>query len=352
MLALSLSLGSWLGLGRPDAEKSKTSLAEARSQLDRLLTRAAPTPPSKDGKKEEERAIEVTPPKDTGGRPNIDPNEVASVRAWPELNPEASIERGFVVAEGPMHEPGDNHRLVTLTFDDGPFIETTPVVLKMLAYYKLHATFFVVGQYLQGETRRDITTRKLLKRIAAEGHLIGNHTMDHSRLTVASHTRVLSQIDDGAAAIEKVTGKRPVLFRPPFGELDDFSRAAVKERGLDVVLWSVEVNDMQRSDPHQMFKELKAQIDHKEGGIVLLHDIRKTSVAALRELLEWLRDHKWDPSRPERVGYEVVDLPTYLKAVAANPQPFETREELSKAREQRRAQAVANTLRAHARKKD
>src|SRR5438105_3313661 len=104
VLALSLSLGSWLGLGRPDADKSRTSFAEARGHLDRLLTRAAPTPPTKGTKKEEERAIEMAPPKDTGGRPTIDPNDVASLRAWPELNPEASIERGFVVAEGPMHE--------------------------------------------------------------------------------------------------------------------------------------------------------------------------------------------------------------------------------------------------------
>jgi hypothetical protein len=92
---------------------------------------------------------------------------------------------------------------------------------------------------------------------------------------------------------------------------------------------------MKREDSHQMFREITRALDYKEGGIVLLHDIRFTSVAVLRELLPWLDEHKWDPKRPHRVGYEVVDLPTYLRAAAANPQPYESREELDKVREQR-----------------
>jgi hypothetical protein len=147
---------------------------------------------------------------------------------------------------------------------------------------------------------------------------------------------VLEQIDEGSASIERVTGKKPLLFRPPFGELDDFGRAAVRERGLDVLLWNIEVNDMQRDDPHEMLKDITRQLNHKEGGIVLLHDIRKTSVAVVRELLVWLNEHRWDPKKPSRVGYEVVDLPTYLRAVAAAPQPYETREDLEKARDARR----------------
>ena len=100
---------------------------------------------------------------------------------------------------------------------------------------------------------------------------------------------MLEQIDQGAASIERVTGKRPVLFRPPFGKLDDFGQQAVRERGLDLLLWSVEKQDMQRVDSHEVFRELVGQIEYKEGGIVLLHDIRWTSIAVLRELLGWLQ---------------------------------------------------------------
>jgi peptidoglycan/xylan/chitin deacetylase (PgdA/CDA1 family) len=144
---------------------------------------------------------------------------------------------------------------------------------------------------------------------------------------------VLQQIDEGAASIERVTGKRPILFRPPFGKLDDFGQAAVRERGLDLLLWSVEKQDMQRADSHEVFRELVGQIEYKEGGIVLLHDIRWTSIAVLRELLDWLHVHRWDPKKPSRLGYEIVDLPAYLREVAASPLPYETRDKLEEARE-------------------
>jgi peptidoglycan/xylan/chitin deacetylase (PgdA/CDA1 family) len=335
VLAISLTAGSWLGLGRPDPSRAREVVATAKQEVVARATGASPAgaspaPSAAPRPAEEDKAIGLGQPR------AADPSAVPALRPWPELNPDASIERGWIVAEGPRHEPGDTHRLVTLTFDDGPFLETTPTILKLLAAYKLRATFFVVGRYLDGDTRRDEATRRLLKKIDAAGHLIGNHTHDHSRLTIASHTRVLEQIDEGSASIERVTGKKPLLFRPPFGELDDFGRAAVRERGLDVLLWNIEVNDMQRDDPHEMLKDITRQLNHKEGGIVLLHDIRKTSVAVVRELLVWLNEHRWDPKKPSRVGYEVVDLPTYLRAVAAAPQPYETREDLEKARDARR----------------
>ena len=238
-----------------------------------------------------------------------------------------------MVAEGPAHEPGDGRRLVTLTFDDGPFLETTPSVLRVLAAYDLHATFFTIGEYLDGDDKRHAATRRLLQKIVAAGHLVGNHTWDHAHLAQISHTRALGEIDEGAAAIERAIGQRPTLFRPPFGELDAFGEAAAAERHLDVILWNVEVNDMKRDDPHAMFRELVRQLDAKEGGVVLLHDIRFTSIAALRELCAWLREHRWDPARPSRVGYDVVDLPTYLRAVAAAPLPYATRDELERARD-------------------
>jgi peptidoglycan/xylan/chitin deacetylase (PgdA/CDA1 family) len=262
-----------------------------------------------------------------------DLGNIPSMRPWPALNAEASIPKAWMVAEGPAYRAGSGRRLVTLTFDDGPFPETTPTVLRVLAKHEVHASFFVIGRYLDGDGVRAKASRETLKRVAAAGHLIGNHTHDHALLTSVTHTQVLEQIDEGAASIERVTGKRPILFRPPFGKLDDFGQAAVRERGLDLLLWSVEKQDMQRADSHEVFRELIGQIEYKEGGVVLLHDIRWTSVAVLRELLEWLRVHRWDPKKPSHLGYEIVDLPTYLREVAASPLPYATRDELERARE-------------------
>jgi peptidoglycan-N-acetylglucosamine deacetylase len=251
--------------------------------------------------------------------PSPGESPMPSLRPWPELNPEASVPRAWALATGPRRRPGDLRRVVTITFDDGPSPDTTPKILKQLARHKIKGTFFVIGRYLDGDDERARDRRAVLERIVSAGHLVGNHTHDHALLTQVSHTQVLDQIDRGAASIEHVTGKKPIVFRPPFGQLDDFGRDAVRARGLDMVLWSVEAKDMERSDVNAMFGELVAQIDHQEGGIVLLHDVHSSTVALLKKLLTRLHERRFDPSRPDRWGYVVVDLPEYFRQVEASP---------------------------------
>jgi peptidoglycan/xylan/chitin deacetylase (PgdA/CDA1 family) len=332
LFAGSLAAGSWLGLGKPSVEEGRGFVANAKASADARAQASA------DAKSEAKARADGDRPADFAPLPQLhDPNSLPSLRPWPELNAEASIPKAWMVAEGPAYKRGNGRRVVTLTFDDGPFPETTPTVLRVLAKHKVHAAFFVIGRYLDGDEPRAKASRDVLNQVVAQGHLVGNHTHDHARLTTVTHTQVLEQIDQGAASIERVTGRRPILFRPPFGELDDFGRAAARERGLDLVLWSIEKQDMRRADSHEVFRELVGQIEYKEGGIVLLHDIRWTSIAALRELLAWLHDHRWDPKKPARLGYEIVDLPTYLREVAAAPLPYASRDELERAREANRS---------------
>lgn len=289
---IALSAGSWVGLHRTIE-----------------LPRAAP-PPAPTVAPETQAMPEVPAP---------DTAAAAGFAPWPSLNPDANIMKAWRLAEGPHRAPGDKRRLVTLTFDDGPFPETTPKVLELLAKYGVKATFFVIGRYLDGDGERAVASREVLKDVAAAGHLIGNHTHDHQLLTTSTHTQVLEQIDRGSASIEGAIGKKPILFRPPFGGLDEFGQRAVRDRGLELLLWNVEVQDMERDDPVAMFRELKDQLVKKEGGVVLLHDIRWSSVNILKRLLTYLDTKRYDSARPEREGYEIVDLPTYLRAVEASP---------------------------------
>jgi peptidoglycan/xylan/chitin deacetylase (PgdA/CDA1 family) len=289
---LTLAIGSWLSLHRP-----------LPSSLPLPFVAPSPAP---------------APSPESPLPPAPDP-AISELPAWPHLNPDASIVKAWRVAEGPHRAPGDRRRLVTLTFDDGPFPETTPRVLELLERHNVHATFFVVGRYLDGNDARAQASRDVLKQIVAAGHLVGNHTHDHELLASVSHTRALEQIDEGAASIERVIGKKPTLFRPPFGALDEFGEAAARERGLDVVLWSAEVRDMERSDRPAMFRDLVHQLAQNQGGVVLLHDIRFSSISVLRRLLSYLEARRYDPAEPDRDGYEVVDLPTYLRAVEAAP---------------------------------
>lgn len=251
--------------------------------------------------------------------PNVETANAPGPHPWPRLNPEGDMAKAWRLAEGPHRRPGDKRKLVTLTFDDGPFPETTPRVLELLAEYDVRATFFVIGRYLDGDDERARASRAVLRNVVEAGHLVGNHTYDHALLTTISRTQVLEQIDRGAASIERAIGKRPILFRPPFGGLDAFGQEAVQARQLDVLLWSVEAKDMQRDDTQAMFSDLVRQLVYNEGGVVLLHDIRWTSVKILKKLLAYLDARRYDPAHPNREGYAIVDLPTYLREVEASP---------------------------------
>lgn len=298
VLAVSASLGSWFGLGRPMQMPSPVPLP-ARSHP---APRASISPPF------------VYPPLPQA----VDPSVVPSFGKWPKTNPEASIAKAWVSAEGPsqLNRAEDAKRLVTFTFDDGPTPEITPEILSILKKHRVKATFFVIGKYLAGDSGRAKAVRRALKKVVAAGHLVGNHSWSHANLALLSPFEVTQEIDRSAEIIEKNTGTRPILFRPPYGLLDDFGEQAVRERELELLLWSIEAQDMKRADVDRMFDEMVTQLDYKEGGIVLLHDVKSSTPIVLRRLLEWMRD---------RPRYEIVDLPTYLRAASAFPRRAVTR---------------------------
>lgn len=252
--------------------------------------------------------------------------------------------RAWLMAEGP-HRTLQNgaHRYVTFTFDDGPGPHTTDAVLKVLKKYDVRATFFLIGTYMDGDNKRSELMRAAAKHIVADGHLIGNHTYTHRHLKGLAPDFTVSEIDESSDSIARVTGVRPTLFRPPYGELDDFAASVVRQRNLQLVAWNLEAQDMLKDDPKKMEAQLRGGMDYTGGGIVLLHDVKWATVRALEGLLKWLSKHPWDPVHPEQIGYDIVDLPTYYKVTLAAPQPFETREALMRARAES-AQKHANSV--------
>ena len=304
----ALACGTWIGLVGPDAAEAEIREAAAPITL---------------------------PPPESAPTPTVDPSKLPDPSPFPRMNPAANVGRAWLLAEGPAYDPNDKKRYVTLTFDDGPIPETTPVILKTLARYDVHATFFFIGRYLDGNDARAIATRNVAQNILAAGHMIGNHTHDHLLLTTANHTDALAQIEEGAASIERATGHRPEFFRPPYGQLDPFTEDVLQKRHDEVVLWNVEAADMVNDDPEKMADSLERQIASAGGGVVLLHDVKWSTVETLPKLLAWLKARAYDPARPNRVGYVIVDLPGYLKATAARPQPYADRAQVEAARKER-----------------
>ena len=315
----SLSAGTWVGLGQPRAPEAQAWAERGRAELTATFAR----PP------QVERGAPLPP--DTLA-PVIDPAQLPDPALVPHLNPDESTHRAWLLAEGPAQTADDGRRLVTFTFDDGPFPETTPSILEILGSHHVRGTFFWIGRYLDGDGDRAVTTRAVARQVAAAGHFIGNHTRDHEKLTTLTRKEALEQIDSCSSSIERVIGSRPTLFRPPYGALEPWARSALRARGLDLILWSVEAADMTHGDSAAMTENLRSQIEYAGGGIVLLHDIRPTTIPVLSALLDWLDAHRYDPKEPSKVGNEVVDLARYLQETGRSPQPFADRPALEHAR--------------------
>ena len=263
--------------------------------------------------------------------PAAPPPEPEASAADP-LNPDADVDRAWLLAEGPARDRASGRRIVTLTFDDGPGPLSTPALLRELDRFHVKATFFLIGEYLAGSSARAREVRLAAKSIAEQGHGIGSHTLDHRLLTTLPEAEVVRQVEEAHERITIATGVSPTFFRPPYGALDAFGSSLVKAHGYSLVLWSVEAQDMVRDDEDGVFEDLRRQLEYAQGGVVLLHDIKMQTVRVTARLLDYLHRRRFDPQNPKHVGFEIVDLPTYLTETQQHPQPFATRAELAQAR--------------------
>jgi peptidoglycan/xylan/chitin deacetylase (PgdA/CDA1 family) len=182
---------------------------------------------------------------------------------------------------------------VALTFDDGPCPETTPALLAALD--GATATFFLWGE-------RAAAHPSLVREIAAAGHRIGNHTWTHPRLPPLAAAARDEEIRRTQDLLADLTGDRPSLFRPPYGDTDAAVAETIAGHGLTEVLWTVDTRDWAGAPAG----EIVAAAERVEpGGIVLMHEGRPATVAAVPRVLaalaaRGLRPGPLDPAVLER----------------------------------------------------
>ena len=201
--------------------------------------------------------------------------------------PTTPVSFGF----GPLtgFRPSDSPRELILSFDDGPDLKFTPLVLDELERRGLKAIFFVTGHRVVGDRPEDLARRELLRKIAAHGHLVGNHTMSHTNLCQATPMELANEIDANAEVIAGATGVRPVLFRAPYGARCHTLEAALAARELTSVGWNLDPQDWRNPSSEEILAYLEARLARLEGrGILLLHDTHPASVFALGPLLDWI----------------------------------------------------------------
>jgi peptidoglycan/xylan/chitin deacetylase (PgdA/CDA1 family) len=186
-----------------------------------------------------------------------------------------------------------------LTFDDGPDGVLTPQILDILDHQNVRATFFVLGNRVQGH-------EAILRRMYKSGHEIGNHSWDHPHLTELSPEQVEAQVNGTQAAIMRAGVPAPTLFRPPYGEFNDAVLAHVP---LTVIRWNIDPEDWNPKKYQQMIEHVATHA--KPGGMVILHDTEPTTAAALDQLINQLKSQQYALVTVD----ELLDLPTGKQGV-------------------------------------
>ena len=175
---------------------------------------------------------------------------------------------------------------IALTFDDGPHPIYTPQMLELLKEEQVPATFFLLGENV--ELYGDV-----VKEIAKEGHLIGNHTYHHVQITSLSLEEACKEIQETSDLIEELTGIGTEYVRPPFGTWNE----ELEERlNLIPVMWSIDTKDWTTQNVDWIVREtVKHAEDHD---IILMHDSYQSTVDAVKRVIEQL----------EAEGFEFVTV--------------------------------------------
>lgn len=182
---------------------------------------------------------------------------------------------------------------VALTFDDGPSTATTGRLLDTLSQLGVHATFFTIGEHVA-------QAPQLVAREVREGHVVGDHTWDHADLTKLSQAGVDQEIARASQAVASASGTTPVLVRPPYGAWNDTVRNAVSGQGGAIILWNIDSEDWKSRNTRAVVERVLSTA--RPGSIVLMHDIYPTTVDAVPQIVQGLRQR----------GLTPVTVPTLL----------------------------------------
>lgn len=175
-------------------------------------------------------------------------------------------------------------REIALTFDDGP-TEWTPKFLDLLKEYEVKATFFCIGKQIEQYP-------ETFRRIIAEGHSIGNHTLSHSNNTgFLSASKMIKEIEACDEMIFKTGNMKTDVYRPPFGVTNPNIAKAIKKTDKISIGWNIRSLDTVTEDEKKIYHKVTKRL--KKGSIILLHDTSEKTYNVLVNLLLFLKDKKY-----------------------------------------------------------
>lgn len=189
--------------------------------------------------------------------------------------------------------------VVALTFDDGPEARYTLRLLDVLYEQQVPATFFLVGEQIEGNA-------SIVREMAASGHQIGSHTSSHSNLNQLTEARARLELEQMQAALDKALGQEyPVEYlRPPYGEYPTWMETA---EDLKLALWTLDGEDWQTPDADSIYRRVVEQAG--DGDVIVLHDNNPETVKAVERIIPELRQRGFafaTLGQMEAAGYDVT----------------------------------------------
>ena len=225
--------------------------------------------------------------------------QVTSESEAPEITVEIPLVYEFNNGDSPMgmgtrqtfaRFNGQERRFVYLTFDDGPS-EHLPRILDILKAYDVQATFFMIGNTFASPDTHDI-----IRRVIAEGHYIGVHSMTHSYIRLYTQGYAVQEMIDAQRLLGDIIGFRPRLVRFPFGSeagLTEAMREEAYAAGLRMWDWTVDSEDwLHPDDPDKVLEIIKSQL-HGNREVVLFHEMAVT-IIVLPGLIEYLQEQGYE----------------------------------------------------------
>jgi len=191
--------------------------------------------------------------------------------------------------ELPIYSVEVPEKKIAISFDAAWGNEYTNCILDTLDKYNVKSTFFLVGFWVD-KYPEDV------KEIAKRGHDVGNHSTTHPNMPQLSQEKILEEINTTGEKIEELTGKKPILFRPPFGDYNDNLIRICRENGYYAIQWDVDSLDWKELGVQPVVDRVTRNV--RNGSIVLFHNNAKYISEYLPLVIERLQED----------GYEIVPI--------------------------------------------
>jgi len=185
----------------------------------------------------------------------------------------------------PVYSVEREDNVISVTFDASWGGDKTLKILDLLDEYNAKATFFLVGIWVDKYP-------ELVKAIAERGHEIGNHSDSHAHFTQITDSKIRQELDACSDKIEALTGTRPTLFRPPYGDYNSKVITVVRDEGYEAVQWSIDSLDWKNRGVEDLVK--RATTNVQPGDIILFHNDSEYIVDALPAILQYYQAQGFD----------------------------------------------------------